>query len=154
MALDDFEAGMAIFSEAGQRYQLVWPALFDELQAAVARSPQTADDVYKTFEKLYGGDAGKLYRMLLGYTDEQLAAGAAAELVENLDNDRVEFRILSFENLKRITGKTYLYVPAQSEKSRHRGVAKWRIELRKGKVTVRQQPTGVAEWQRLSAPDS
>ena len=153
-ALNDFEAAVALFSEADKRYQFAWPALFGELQAAVARGPQTADDVYKTFEKLYGGDAGKLYRMLLGYTDEQLAAGAAAELVENLDNDRVEFRILSFENLKRISGKTYLYVPVQSEKSRQSKVARWRTELRKGNLTVRQQRTDVAEWQRLSAPGS
>ncbi len=154
MALNDFEAGAALFSEPGKRYQLAWPALFDELQAAVARDPQTANGVLEIFEKLYGGDAGKLYRMLLGYTDEQLAAGRAAELVENLDNDRVEFRVLSIENLKRLTGKTYLYMPAQSEKSRQSKVARWRTELRKGNITVRQQPTGLADLERLSMPDS
>ena len=52
-----------------------WPDLFDTLQASVAHDPDTAAHVRSIFERLRGETGSQLYRLLWGYSPEQLAGG-------------------------------------------------------------------------------
>src|SRR4029077_3589185 len=66
------------------------------------------------FERQRGKDGGELYRMLWGYSKENLADGAAAKLVEYLDHDNMDFRVLAFHNLHQVVGATFNYRPEQT----------------------------------------
>ena len=92
--------------------KLRWSADIAALRAALTRGPAMAAAVRESFEKLRGEDSGRqLYRMLLGYSKEQLQSGEAERLVDALDNDSLDLRELAFVNLMEITGKTHSYHP-------------------------------------------
>ena len=57
-------------------------------------------------------DAKELYRLLWGYSEEQLEkGGAAAQLVKFLEHDQMDVRVLAFVNLASITGFQTYYQP-------------------------------------------
>lgn len=114
----------------------VWQSYFDELRMAIARSPETAAQVRAAFEKLRAPDAAKLYRMLWGYSAEDLRNGADAELVEGLNHDSLDFRELAFLNLTLVTGWPSFGYNAYDTtmKQRTPAVKKWKEKLRKGEI--------------------
>ena len=108
-----------------------WEAHVAALKAAVGRGPDVAAQVRATFEKQRGNDAKELYRMLWGYSAEDLKQGAAATLVDYLDNESLDFRVLSFNNLHRITG---MGLPQDPQKRRGPHLQKWKERLKDGKI--------------------
>ena len=62
-------------------HKLDWPDYIDELRVAVARDADTAAAVRADLENQYPQQAAALYRMLWGYTDEDLSSGEDANLV-------------------------------------------------------------------------
>ena len=152
VTLQQYRNGVSLFSVADRKHQLTWPALFDELRDAISHGQESARAVHDTFENLYGRDGERLYEMLVGFNEEQLLAGAAEQMVSDLDHPRVEFRIMAIQNLQRMTGKTLLYGPVQSEKHRSSKITRWRNELKKGKVTFSKPPEDLAQWRQLSGP--
>jgi hypothetical protein len=88
------------------------------------------------FEDKWGkakGDA--LYRMLWGYSPDQLEAGDAKRLVEDLSHADLEFRVLSLWNLRQITGLFIAsYRPEWPEEKRRKGAAAWRQKLESGRI--------------------
>jgi hypothetical protein len=108
------------------------------LRAAVARGPQTAARVRSTLEKQRAADAAGLYRMLWGYTAEDLKSGADVDLVDGLLNDSLDFRVLAFWNLQNITGlPSYGYRPSDQAKTLHSTVRGWKKDLQQGKIVPR-----------------
>ena len=78
--------------------------------------------------------------MLWGYSPEQLQNGEAKILVDALESDRMSIRVLAYENLERITGKTQLFrpeLPPTQEKSK---VLKWRRNLEAGGIVYENLP--------------
>ena len=73
-------------------HKLVWEEYIDELHAAVARDSDTAAAVRLELESQYPQQAAMLYRMLWGYTDDDLANGEDANLVRALDDDMLAVR--------------------------------------------------------------
>lgn len=130
--LDEFDAFVTALNDVGQRSS--WPAHFDCLQEALARGPETAGKVRESLERARQKDAPALYRLLWGYSDEDLETGSAKQMVEFLDNESLDLRVLSFENLHRITGMTALYRPEYPDARRRPYVASWRDKLDKGEV--------------------
>ena len=130
--LGDFEAYVSALNDADQRAS--WSAQIDSLRAAVARGPQTAALVRETFEKQRGGDAKSLYRMLWGYTADQLKADEAGKLVDDLNHDSLDIRVVSFWNLQNITGMSLFYRPEYTVAKRKAAVTKWREKLNAGKI--------------------
>ena len=98
---------------------------FEWLSDAVKRDPQTAAAVREALEKDFSPQAANLYRMLWGYTDKDLAAGADAILVKNLDDDSLPVRVLAFCNLKNITDKELGYRPEATIPQRAHMVKLW-----------------------------
>jgi hypothetical protein len=132
--LGDFDACVAALAD-DDLPNISWSGLIESLKAALARGPKTAALVRETFEKQRGEDANMLYRMLWGYTAEQLKAGEAAKLVEGLGSDSLDVRRLSFWNLRNITGgKLFSYQPENTAAKRKTPITKWRELLNDGKI--------------------
>ena len=85
--------------------------------------------------------------MLWGYAEEELGpqSAAATELVEHLDHERLEFRVLSIENLRRITGATLTYQAKFTANRRRSSVARWQKRLEDGQIVYKHPPADPAE---------
>ena len=136
--IDEFEPFDVLLNDTEERS--VWPVQIESLQAALAHGPSVAAKVRAAFEKQRGKDGTALYRMLWGYNKDQLAAGAATQLVEYLDHDNLDFRVLSFYALKALTGTTFNYRPEQSAASRQQPIRRWREQLKDGLIAPKGAP--------------
>ncbi len=135
--LGDFELLVAGLDDPEEKP--VWPDYIGELRAAAARSPLAAAQVRSTMEKLHGDEGASLYEMLWKYDSEALDIQDANQLVRFLDHDTLAFRVLSFWNLKRITGLRLFYEPEQTAAQRRVSVSKWRERL-KSLTVIRRGP--------------
>jgi hypothetical protein len=130
--IDEFEPFDNLLNDDKERS--VWPIQIESLKAAIARGPAVAAKVRAAFERQRGKDGSDLYRMLWGYSKEQLAGGAAAKLVELLDSDNMDLRVLSFYNLRQITGQPFYYRPEQSAANRFQSVRRFKDLLKEGLI--------------------
>ena len=128
-------------------YRREWPDYFDQLEEAIARGPETAGAIRQSLGKLYGNDAAALYRMLWGYTDKDLEDGEDARLVKFLEHEVPVFRVLAFENLRRITRKSLYYHPEATAVKRASSMLQWRQLLKAGGIRFK-----TAEEKPRSAP--
>jgi hypothetical protein len=111
-----------------------WSDNIDQLREAVARDAQTAIAVRKALESRYPQDAADMYRMLWGYSDKNLESGEDDNLVKFLDSDNLAVRVLSFLNLKDITGKSLGYQPEQTSARRQPSIQVWKQRLKAGEI--------------------
>ena len=147
---DSFFDENSVLTDVLQRAS--WSAHFDALRQAIARSPESAERVQIACQKYRGEDAADLFQLIVGYSPEQLNSGGAAALVDFLDHDSIDIRILAFENLQRITGKSLGYRPSTTESLRKRFVREWRNRLEAGEVVYTKLPTPMPTYERLAAP--
>ena len=96
-------------------------------------------------EKERGKDGDDLYRLLWGYNKDQLQSGGAAVLVDYLDNESLDFRVLAIYNLQQITGKTHLYLPDATPTSRAPAVRHRRDDLKDGLIVPKGSPPNKAQ---------
>ncbi len=111
-----------------------WDEHLRDLRQALALSPEVAQQVRQALVSNRGEEAAAdLMEMLLGYDDQQIGqsrdavqTGAVLKLLEWLDHDSLDYRVLASHNLQEITGKSPVkgYRPDDSPKRR-------RISLRK-----------------------
>jgi hypothetical protein len=131
--LGDFEPCIAALNDTKEK--LSWPTYLEEMRLAIARSPETAAQVRATFQKQRGVDAPFLYRMLWGYTAADLKNGADKDLIAALDNDALDYRVMSFWNLQNITGAGHHgYRPEDPTNKRRTPYNAWKDRLRQGKI--------------------
>ncbi|HEY5314919.1 MAG TPA: hypothetical protein VIK18_20465 [Pirellulales bacterium] len=129
--IDEFESVVIALSDPGQRG--AWNTLVESLRTAIARSPATAEKVRQAFEHHRGPEGDELYRMLWGYSPDQLQTGAAAQLVKYLDHDDLDFRELAFWNLTRIGGSSgHYYRPTDTAAKRLPALRAWKQKLDAG----------------------
>ncbi len=133
--LGDFEPCIKELNDA--RYKALWPSYVDELRAAIARSPEAAKQLHAAWEKQRPADAQSLYRMLWGYSAEDLRNGAARDLVDGLSNDSLDVRVLSFLNLKSISNATHSYAPEDTAAKRQAATLRWQRILKDGRIVPR-----------------
>jgi hypothetical protein len=131
-----------------------WDIDIDQLREAVARDPATAAAVRKALEKQYGPLAPELDRMLWGYTNENLIQGEDARLVGFLDHENLAVRVLSFWNLKDLTGLGLYYRPEFTEAQRQASVQSWRQRLKEGKIRTKssEEKSGNAARENITPP--
>jgi hypothetical protein len=122
--LGDFELAVAALDNPEEKS--AWVDYFEQLRAAVLRSPQTAAQVRATMEKLHGSEGAGLYEMLWKYNDDVLDNDDAARLVRYLDHNTLAFRVVSFETLKRITRLSFGYRPEDTAARRQPAIKKWK----------------------------
>jgi hypothetical protein len=120
-----------------------WKMQIDALRAAMAMSPESAAKVKLALEDQRGKPAAKdLYEMLCGYsveqvgkTPEQLKAGTVVpQLIDWLEQDSLDYRVLAAQDLWETTGKRYMPNPASTLAERTRNVKYWRAQLEKGEL--------------------
>ncbi len=134
--LGNFEACIEALTDTDEK--TLWPVYIEELRSAVARNPDMAAKVRSALEKKRAPDAAGLYRMLWGYSADDLKNGADSDLVEALNHDGVDFRVLALWNLQNITGlPNYGYHPGNQAKARSSAVRTWKEKLRQGKIVPR-----------------
>jgi hypothetical protein len=136
--LGDFDEFPAAFADEGQRSS--WDEHFDALTAAVTADAEQAEKVRLAFVKHRGPAADELFRMLWGYSPDQLANGSAAQLVSYLEAEDLDTRVLAFENLYRITGAKLLYLPQAPITTRRSSVRRWEERLKSGEIVYRDPP--------------
>jgi len=134
----DFEPFVSALNDEGQRSS--WKKHFNTLRESITHGQETAVQIQNAFEKHRGAAKGdKLFRMLWGYSPDNLSHGEAARLVGYLEHESLDFRVLAFENLHHITGKTLLYQPHRTA-MRKGSVQRWRNQLEKGEIVYRTPP--------------
>ena len=151
---DRYEAIVDALSDPSQRS--AWSVHFDQLVQRVGDNSASASRLRRALENRYGPmQAGNLYRMLWGYSEEDLSPQgvAAAQLVDYLDHDQLEFRVLSIENLRRITGATLTYQAKYTANRRRSSVARWRRRLEAGQIIYKNPPANLTE-EFLNVPKS
>lgn len=130
---DVYFGGDGLFNEPKQR--TYWPDHFAAIRHAVDRSAESAQRLHDSIVRMDAANATELLRLLTGFTQKQLAAGADVELVKALDSPSMAVRVFALENLDRITGTT-LYFRADQDNAVRRApiIKKWEARQRKGDI--------------------
>jgi hypothetical protein len=126
-----------------------WPAHIETLRKAMALSPESAANVKRVLEEQRGRPAADdLYEMLCGYnadqigrTPDEIRTGALARLIDWLEEDSLDYRVLAVNDLWETTGKRLMPNPAANLKERTQNVRRWRSRLEAGDL----QPARPAE---------
>jgi hypothetical protein len=124
-----------------------WKTHIETLRAAMALSPEPANHVYQALVEKREKAAPDLYEMLCGYnaeqvgqTPEQIKAGPIARLINWLEDDSLDYRVLAVQDLSEITGKTLMPNPAAKLADRTQAVRRWRSRLDAGELKAVEQP--------------
>jgi hypothetical protein len=123
-----FDQTVASFGD--ERQHSYWRYHLTNLLDRVAYSPDEAASVEAAFVRLREQDAAEMYKVLWGYSQEQLDAGGAAKLVGLLESEHMDVRVLASETLRTITGgKTHLYRPEKLPIQQKKPIQEWRDTL-------------------------
>lgn len=136
--IGNFDPMVAVLDDSSRK--LDWPDYIEKLQAALARGPQVAARVRQALEKQHVQEATELYRMLWGYSQQDLEDGQDATLVGYLESETLALRVLSCWNLKQITGLGLYYRPEEPAAKRKTPVRNWNERLKAGQI--RFKPPG------------
>ncbi|TWU41635.1 hypothetical protein Q31b_30890 [Novipirellula aureliae] len=123
-----------ILNNAEQRQY--WIDHYTALVGAIDRDVETAKVVNDSMQRMDSANAPVLFKLLVGYSQKQLAEGGDVELIGYLDSPSMAVRALALENLKRISsGATLGYRPEQdSALRRSQAIKKWEARQRKGDI--------------------
>ncbi len=135
--LGDFGLLVEAFNDPEQK--LVWQDHVDELRRALDRGPGSASRVREAMEYLYAGNGRTLYELLWKYRKPELDQSETARLITMLEHELLPVRVLSFWNLREVTGLTLYYRPEYPAAKRTSSVQKWRERMGTGPVA----PEGV-----------
>jgi hypothetical protein len=125
-----------------------WKSHIETLRSAMAIGPASAERVWAALVEQRGrAAADELYEMLCGYSAEQIGqspdevkTGALARLIERLEEDSLDYRVLAVHNLAEITGKRLMSNPAGNAADRKINVRNWRKRLESGELHSGAQP--------------
>jgi hypothetical protein len=131
--LGDFEALLPLLNDEKQKVN--WSSQIEGARNALARSPEIAKQLKQTLESQRdAAEAQELYEMLRGFSRRELQDGAAARLVANLDHEDLDFRVLAFWNLQRVSAGPLGYKPEYAPAKRQDGLRAWRRKLAEGQI--------------------
>ena len=126
--LDQFEPLLKDLGNVQQK--AFWALEIDVLHHALGRSPQVASTLKQSAEGLRVKQGKAIYRLLWGYSPEQLADIGAAELVDFLESPDMDIRVLASDNLRRITGALNNYRPEKRPDENKLPINKWKDRLK------------------------
>ena len=114
---------------------------FETLRAIVSSGPEAATKVRESLAMRHGDRTDEVFRILWGYSPEELRSGAASALVEHLQDDALDVRIIAIETLKQIVGKSATtYGPEQASNSRRKAYLRWSADAKNGKIAYKTPP--------------
>jgi hypothetical protein len=135
---DEFDSYVGALNE--RELRSYWRDLVDSLRMRMLNSPETAAKIRETLGRARGKAGLQVDRMLWGFSPEQLVDGGAHLLVNALESESTDMRVLAYQNLYEITGKTNLYAPDRDAKSQRRSVQSWQRDLQQGEIVYRVPP--------------
>lgn len=134
--LDQFRDMVTALNDPTRK--LEWPEYIEQLREAVARDAESAAAVRMAIEKEYPQQSASVYRMLWGYTDKDLQAGADADLVKALEDDLLAMRVLGSWNLTDVTGLGgWSFRPEQPAAKRMQATQRWKQRLKSGDIRLK-----------------
>lgn len=149
--IQHYDALVNQFSD--QRQRSYWKTDLLALRQAVAQSPQSAQQVREALEKKYGERAERLYRMLWGFSPQQLADGDAQLLVESLESETMAVRVVAYWNLEDITDKTHRFRPEREPEKQKRAILDWQKTLEDGGIEYKTLPQPLPDFQVRAEAD-
>jgi hypothetical protein len=149
-ALDEFDPALQELADPNQ-YSF-WLGQFEALKQALSRSKASARKLHETINLQRPAHAKELYRLLWGYSEEQLAMGSAADLVRHLEHEQMDIRVLAHLNLVSITGAREFYRPERSAAQNRTAVQAWRDRLNRGVIIYQRPPSPLDLYKPVPAP--
>lgn len=140
---DDFDPFVAAIG--ARELRSYWKDLVESVRAAQARSPETAQQVRASLQRLRGEEGIQLDRLLWRFSPEQLADGDAQKLVEALSSPSMDIRVLAYLNLNEITGKTNRFQPDREPRTQRAAIMSWERDLRRNEIQYGTPPPGTGE---------
>jgi hypothetical protein len=137
--IGEFADFMPLLRDATQRYSS-WDRYVRMLVEAIDFGPVYADAVRQVFVTQHDAEGDSEYRMLWGYTDQQLQAGAAQFLVDSLNHEELDVRVVSYWTLCDVTGLTISYLPQDPDAKRKPNIQKWQAKLESGAIVRKSTP--------------
>jgi hypothetical protein len=120
-----------------------WKMHIDTLRSAMALGPESAERIHQTLVDQRGkAAADELYEMLCGYDPQRFSSpdefrtGLGTELVDRMEDDSLDYRVLAVQDMSELTGMRLLSNPAGSPSERARGVRLWRQRLKDGEIDL------------------
>ena len=130
--VDEFLPLVKMLHDAGEKH--LWQTEIEVLRAAMVRDPETAELIQAAFTSFRPADGDELFHLLWGYSGEELADGGMNKLVDYLNHDSLEFRVLAFTNLYEISKKTLGYRPEATAATRQKAVNEWKKRIKEIKA--------------------
>ncbi|HEV7282610.1 MAG TPA: hypothetical protein VGN57_20565 [Pirellulaceae bacterium] len=133
-----FDPALQSFDDPEQKSY--WRDTLRAIRRDLPLSEESAAALRTAVENKFPNSAESVWSMILGYSPDDLAAGAAADLVANLERQELAIRVLAFLNLFQITDITHVYFPEVVENRRRTAVNRWRNMLRSGEIRYLHPP--------------
>lgn len=116
------------------RNKSYWSDQVEWLRSVVARGPAHAQSLRETMSFVDTAHGEQAYRLLLGFSPEQIAAGGDAELIDLLESNELMLRVLAIDNLLKVTGTRGMFRPETPQRIRENHVRTWRKRLERSEV--------------------
>jgi hypothetical protein len=126
-----------------------WFGEIDALRQGLQRGPETAAILRETIEAIRPADANVLYRLLWGFSQEQLEPAGAVQLVKHLESEQMDVRVLTFYNLVAITGAQEFYRPEKRPDQQKGALANWKDRRDKGTIAYKFPPSPLENYKPL-----
>ncbi|MCA9134675.1 MAG: hypothetical protein KDA45_16015 [Planctomycetales bacterium] len=127
-----------------ERMRSHWKNTLDLSRQIVASDSAAAEALRTAFVDAHGERGQKLFELLCGLSEEQLAGNGLEELVKNLEAERLDQRVLAIYQLFLLTGKSLGYQPHAPTRA---SVLAWRKELQANRLSVVPPPDVI--WERI-----
>jgi hypothetical protein len=150
--LNEFEPIIRELSDT--RQSAYWFVEVETLRHALNRSPDSAAKVRETLTRLRSADWKDLYRLLWGFSQEQLDRGDDVKLVRLLEHDQMDVRVLTFWNLVSITGAQHFYRPEKppAQPQMRTAIQNWKEQQAKRAIVYKNPPSPVENYKPLASP--
>ena len=136
--LGHFDTLLQCWSDA--EYRSHWERQVRLAHGLVTSGEDSARTIQQSLARQREGRADQLYQLLLGYSPEQLEEEAGVRLVEQLSDADMDVRMLSYLNLKWMTGRSQEYRAHKVPDQQLPQIQGWRRLLKDGLVLYQQAP--------------
>jgi len=120
-----------------------WPQDFGTLLKVNLERPENAKRVFSLLQRIDAQRAEEMYKLITGYSEEELGTGGAKKLVDLLESDQLIERVLAIENLKQICEMELYYSAWRPEAFRRSKVQRWRERLEDGLIVYKHPPSPI-----------
>ncbi len=134
------------------RQQAFWGGEFATLRHCIQRGPEAVARLKDTLSRVRPDQATDLYRLLWGFSEDQLAKDEAVTLVKLLESEAMDVRVLSIQNLVTITGAMEFYRAEKKPEDVRAAIQAWRSRLAKKSIAYKVPPAAIEPYKPLDRP--